>query len=73
VSVVDELAVRADAFATALLVLGPDEGPRLAEELGLAALFLVRGEDGQVIELSSPDFDRLLAGTVNSDFREETS
>ena len=56
-SVIDELCVRADGFATALLVLGPDEGLRLAEEQGLAVLFLTQRGDGQVIEHSSSKFD----------------
>ena len=67
VSVVDDLCVRADAFATALMVLGPDEGLRLAEELGLAAFFLVRGEDGQVIEMASSAFRGLLTGNVDGE------
>ncbi len=35
----------ADAWATALMVLGVDQGRALAERLGLSALFLVRGGD----------------------------
>ncbi|CAM5182227.1 FAD:protein FMN transferase OS=Castellaniella defragrans OX=75697 GN=HNR28_001168 PE=3 SV=1 [Castellaniella denitrificans] len=35
----------ADAWATALLVAGPDEGPTLARRMGLDALFLLRRED----------------------------
>ncbi|HLT40054.1 MAG TPA: FAD:protein FMN transferase, partial [Enhygromyxa sp.] len=41
-----ESAALADAWATALNVLGPDQGPALAEQLGLAAYFLVRTEHG---------------------------
>lgn len=41
-----ESAALADAWATALNVLGPDEGLALAERLGLAAYFLVRTADG---------------------------
>ena len=73
VSVIDELCVRADAYATALLVLGPDEGMRLAEEEGLAVLFLTQGDGGQIVESSSPQFDQLVARTVISDNTEETS
>ncbi len=36
----------ADAYATALLALGPDEGLRWADEKGVAALLLVYGESG---------------------------
>lgn len=41
-----ESAALADAWATALNVLGPDEAPALAERLGLAAYFMVRTEGG---------------------------
>jgi thiamine biosynthesis lipoprotein len=46
VTVVHPEAGRADAWATALSVLGPDEGLRLADSLGMAVLFVVPGEDG---------------------------
>ena len=42
VTVIDELAVRADACDTALMVLGADEGMVLAKKLNLAALFIER-------------------------------
>lgn len=43
VTVIDASAARADALATALMVLGPDAGYEFARERGIAALFLVRG------------------------------
>ena len=43
VSVVVEECMLADAWTKPLLVLGPEDGLRLAEERGLAAYFLVRG------------------------------
>jgi thiamine biosynthesis lipoprotein len=46
VSVVHESVMMADAYATALMVLGPEEGYDLAERLELPALFVVRTEDG---------------------------
>ena len=46
VSVVHERAALADAWATALTVLGPEEGWRLAVEEGLAALFLTASAGG---------------------------
>ena len=73
VSVIDQLCVRADAYATALLVLGPSEGMRLAKEAGLAVLFLTQEDGGRIIELSSPKFDQLVGVTVNSDNTKETS
>ncbi len=45
VSVVHERAAVADAWATALSVLGPLEGIPLADEQGIAALFLLRRGD----------------------------
>lgn len=46
VSVVHRDAVRADAWATALAVLGPEEGFALAEAEALAAYFVLRTEAG---------------------------
>jgi FAD:protein FMN transferase len=58
VTVVTERCVEADAFATALIVLGHQEGYRLAVEQNLAVLFLVREDDG-FVEKASPRFDEL--------------
>ncbi|MFY7863472.1 FAD:protein FMN transferase [Roseateles sp.] len=44
VSVVHSSCCLADAWATALLVLGPQAGPALATQQGLAALFVIREE-----------------------------
>lgn len=49
----------ADAYATAMIVLGPIEGSRLAAELDLPALFIVRAPDGNFEERTTPAFDRL--------------
>lgn len=46
VTVLEASCMRADALATGLLVLGPARGPALARRLGLAALFLVRRQQG---------------------------
>ncbi len=46
VTVVHASAAMADAWATALSVLGPDEGYDLAEREGVAALFVVRTDSG---------------------------
>jgi thiamine biosynthesis lipoprotein len=48
-----ESAALADAWATALDVLGPDEGLALAERQGLAAYFLVRTDAGFEVRTSS--------------------
>jgi FAD:protein FMN transferase len=48
VTVVHERTMTADAMATALLVLGADEGYELAQESGIAAHFMSRGEHGLI-------------------------
>ncbi len=63
VSVIDPACIRADGYATALMVLGEDEGFELAKEQGLAALFLVRsGEEFE--EKATPAFEALFAGLL---------
>jgi thiamine biosynthesis lipoprotein len=59
-TVVSELCAEADALATALIVLGEEDGYRLAVEQNLAALFLVREGDG-FAEKASPRFEELSA------------
>ena len=46
VTVVAESARSADAYATALMVLGERDGQRFADDAGLAALFIVRADAG---------------------------
>ncbi len=58
VTVVDAKGYRADALATALLVLGPEEGMQLATRENLAVLFLLRDETG-FDERVSPAFQQL--------------
>jgi thiamine biosynthesis lipoprotein len=58
VTVIDELAVRADAFDTALMVLGTDEGIALAAKLSLAVLFIERTGEG-FIERATPRFEEI--------------
>jgi thiamine biosynthesis lipoprotein len=48
VTVISPRTLRADALATALMVLGPEAGYALADREGLAALFIVRTADGLV-------------------------
>jgi FAD:protein FMN transferase len=49
----------ADAYATALMVLGPDKGYALAAKKGLAAYFIVRRSDGGFEERQTPAFAAL--------------
>ncbi len=48
VTVLARTCMHADAWATALLVAGPDEGLALAQRMGLDVLFLLRREEGLV-------------------------
>jgi thiamine biosynthesis lipoprotein len=59
VSVLDASCMRADAMATALMVLGPEDGYNLAVQHELAALFLVKSPSG-FVEKSTPQFQKLL-------------
>lgn len=65
VTVVVGSAALADAWATALNVLGPDDGLALAEREGLAALFLVR-EDGGFIPHATAAFAGLRASAPSA-------
>jgi thiamine biosynthesis lipoprotein len=58
VSVVADDSTHADAWATALYVLGPERGPSLAAARGLAAHFIVRGAEG-FADVSTPAFAAL--------------
>jgi thiamine biosynthesis lipoprotein len=60
VTVVHASVAAADAWATALMVLGPEEGMQLARRQGLAALFVTRSATtGQFAESATPQFERL--------------
>lgn len=61
VTVIADRAAFADAMATALLVLGPEEGMELAEDEGLAAYFQLRLDEG-FGEKMSPAFRALVNG-----------
>ena len=58
VTVIDQLAVRADAFDTALMVLGTNEGMAVATKLNLAALFIERTDEG-FSERATPRFQEI--------------
>jgi thiamine biosynthesis lipoprotein len=60
VSVVDATAMRADALATGLAVLGPEEGPALAQREDLAVLFVLQDGD-DLREQPTPAIVSLLA------------
>lgn len=60
-SVLDPLCIRADALATALEVLGPEDGFALAADNGWAALLIGRQPDGTLYERETPAFTALTA------------
>ena len=49
----------ADAWATALSILGPDEGFSRAESMRIPAYFIVRTEDGDFESRSTAAFEAL--------------
>jgi thiamine biosynthesis lipoprotein len=53
VTVVADNCAEADAFATAIDVMGPEQGLAMAEREGLAVYILARAEDGFVASYSS--------------------
>ncbi|MDZ4858660.1 MAG: FAD:protein FMN transferase [Candidatus Hydrogenedentes bacterium] len=60
VTVVTDNCALADAYATALIVMGPEKGFALASEKGMAVFFLVRNADGGFDERRTPQFDALV-------------
>jgi len=69
VTVLAAETMQADAWATALLVLGPERGFALAEQLGLAAFFIEHAEgapDGEpFITQATAAFNTLSAAALN--------
>lgn len=61
VSVVADSAMKADALAAALMVLGPDEGMRYARQRGIAAVFTLRDEAGGYRRMTTPAFEQVRA------------
>jgi thiamine biosynthesis lipoprotein len=57
VTLIGQSAMSADALATALMVLGPEAGLRLATRENLAAFFVVRNGE-RFVEISTPAFER---------------
>jgi thiamine biosynthesis lipoprotein len=59
VSVLHEQCALADAWATALMVLGPDKGYDLAVAKGLAALFIIHDPEQGFDARSTPAFEKI--------------
>lgn len=60
-TVLHRACMEADAYATALMVLGPDAAIDFAVTHDLAALILFRREDGNIVERTTPALDAMLA------------
>jgi thiamine biosynthesis lipoprotein len=63
-TVVADDCIRADAIATALIVLGPERGYALAEASGIAAHFIERSAPGRFSDRMTPAFAALGARFV---------
>ncbi len=63
VTVVADTCAEADAFATAIDVMGPERGMAMAKREGLAIYILARADDGFVASYS-PAFERYIADVV---------
>ena len=59
VTVVADSAAEADALATALLVMGPEDGIAFAEAKGVAGFFLVRRDD-EIETASTSSFETMV-------------
>lgn len=66
VTVLAPTAMVADAAATAVTVLGPDEGLAFADQLGLDALVLLRRTDGTLEERAGGRFAAQAAGSASA-------
>ena len=53
-TVIHPQAMFADAYATALMVLGVDEGLALAKDLDLPVLIIAKSADGRFVERYTP-------------------
>jgi len=60
VTVVNPSCTLADAYCTAIMVLGPEEGYQLAVDKHLAALMLIHAGESQFTQKTTPAFDAFL-------------
>lgn len=65
VSVIADDCLSADAWATALTVLGPAHGYELALRLGIPALLIERTET-DMLERATPEFEKLVTATESA-------
>lgn len=55
-SVIHPNCALADAYSTAIMVLGPEKGMAFAEKLGLPVLLIIHGENGDLITRETESF-----------------
>jgi thiamine biosynthesis lipoprotein len=67
VTVLADSAMFADAWATALLVLGPERGMAVAKQLGLAAMFIEHEGDGLRVQSTEALLARITAPDGRAD------
>jgi len=60
-TVLHRSCMEADAYATALMVLGPEAAIDFAVTHDLAALILFRQNSGDIVERTTPALDAMLA------------
>ncbi len=67
-SVIHQECAVADGYATALMVMGPEDALRWCEEHDVLAFLIVRESDGRFRDVASPAFERFIAaaGDVTS-------
>jgi len=58
ITILSDTTMKADALATALMVLGPEQGYQLAEKESIAALFIIKTKEGFVEKASSMFVER---------------
>ncbi len=63
VTVIAQNAMTADALSTALMVMGPDEGPAFAQRQGIAAYFVIR-DGNRLIDHSTATFKPFVMDTA---------
>lgn len=59
ITILSDTTMKADALATALMVLGSEQGYQLAEKEKIAALFIIKTKDGFIEKASSSFVERL--------------
>ncbi len=60
-SVIHKECALADGYATALMVMGPEDALRWCEEHDVNAFLIVREAEGHFRNLASPAFEQFLA------------